>query len=468
MLARATSALDGRSSSLGYGYTVTSGSGGGFAITGERARQALKATRKVALWLVAIGLALRLAWLVLVRALLAPLDLGEASAAAGALARTGTLADAFAPGSGPTAHLMPVTVTIAGAVQNALGDPGALLLSLWTLALLAGTWLLARALFAEAGWRPAALLAGLALLALLPGHIVQEVADFRVWEGGLATLLALANLWLIVTLDKREAIAAQPLLLGAALAAFTFFVSPTTGLAVDACWAWLALRRLPLPRVLGFAGVAAAALALVLAPWVLRNAQVMGSPILLRDNFGLEVAMANYPGALDPADPRAETLARARGIHPYQNPPALARLRAAGGEAAYSRTLGRETWAWAATHPLDFARLALRHYRQFYFPDRWQGALTNWAAFPTLRIEMIRLVSAFGLLGLAVGLVRRRRHYELFALYLALAGLPYALVMPIPRYSYAIWPLLAFLAGQLITESYAALQRRGRNSMVVK
>lgn len=418
--------------------------------------------------LILAGLALRLAWLVLVRALLTPLDLGEASAAAGALARTGTLADAFAPGSGPTAHLMPVTVTIAGAVEHVFGDSPAtaLLLSLWTLALLAGTWLLARALFATAGWRGRALLGGLALLALLPGHIVQEAADFRVWEGGFAALLALANLWLIVTLDQREDIPAQPLLLGAALSAFTFFVSPTTGLAVDACWAWLALRRLPLPRMLAFVATAAAALALVLAPWVLRNAQVMGSPILLRDNFGLEIAMANYPGALDPADPRAETLARARAIHPYANPQILARLRAAGGEAAYSRALGRETGAWIAAHPLDFARLALRHYRQFYFPDRWQGALTNWAAFPMLRIEMIRLVSAFGLVGLAVGLVRRRRYYGLFALYLALAGLPYALVMPIPRYAYVIWPLLAFLAAQLAADAFTALQRRGPKPMV--
>lgn len=418
------------------------------------------------MWLVLAGLALRLTWLVLVRALLSPLDLGEASAAAGALARTGTLADAFAPGSGPTAHLMPATVTLAAAVQNVFGDSGAVLLSLWTLALLALTWLLSRALFAEAGWRAPALVGGLALLCLLPGHIVEEAADFRVWEGGLATLLALANLRLIVTLDQRDEIAAQPLLLGAALSAFTFFVSPTTGLAVDTCWAWLALRRLPLPRALGFAGIAAATLALLLAPWLLRNSQMMGSPILLRDNFGLEIAMANYPGALDPIDPRAETLARAGAIHPNRNPAVLARMRAAGGEAAYSRQLGRETWTWIAANPGDFARLALRHYRQFYFPDRWQGALTNWGAFPTLRIEMIRLVSAFGLLSLAIGLFRRRRFHGLFALYIALAGLPYALTMPIPRYSYAIWPLLAFLAAQLAADSFAALQRRSPGPMV--
>lgn len=402
----------------------------------------------------------------LVRALLGPLDLGEASAAAGALAHSGTLADAFAPGSGPTAHLMPVTVTIAAAVQSAFGDSGALLLSLWTLALLALTWLLARALFAQAGWRPAALVGGLALLCLLPGHIVQEAADFRVWEGGLAALLALANLWLIVMLDRREAIHAQPLLLAAALSAVTFFVSPTTGLAVDACWAWLALRRLPLRQVLAFGSIAATALAVLLAPWVLRNVQVMGSPVLLRDNFGLEIAMANYPGALDPADPRAETLARAKAIHPYRNPEALARLRAAGGEVAYSKQLGRETGAWIVANPLAFARLALRHYRQFYVPDRWQGALTNWGAFPTLRIEMIRLVSAFGLLGLAIGLIRRRRFYGMFALYLALAGLPYAMVLPIPRYSYVIWPLLAFLAARLAIDTFAALQRQHRGPMV--
>lgn len=422
----------------------------------------------MAIWLLIAGLVIRLAWLVLVRGLLHPFDLGEASSAVDALARTGTLADAFGPGTGPTAHLMPVTIVVAAAVQRTLGDSAAasLVLSLWTLTLLGASWLLARSLFAKAGWRPAALIGGLALLCLLPGHIVQEVADFRVWEGGLATLLALANIWLIVTLDRREAIAAQPLLIGAALSAATFFVSPTTGLAVDACWAWLALRRLPLRCTLAFAATAAAALALVLAPWVLRNAQVMGSPILLRDNFGLEIALANYPGALDPADWLAESQARMRAIHPNDNAAALARLRAAGGEVAYSRALGRETRAWIAAHPLDFARLALRHYRQFYFPDRWQGALTNWEAFPTLRIELIRLVAAFGLAGLLVGLLRRARFYGLFALYIGLAGLPYALVQPVPRYAYVVWPLLAFLAARLLVDIFAGLKARGRAPMM--
>jgi len=415
------------------------------------------------------GLALRLAWLVLVDALVHPLQVGEASQVANALARTGTLADAFAPGSGPTAHLMPAVVVIVAAVQRSLGTDTALanlVLSLWTLAQIALVWLMARALFAGAGWRPAALLGGLALLCLLPAHIAQEAADFRFWEGGIATLLALANLCLIVTLDQREEIAAQPLLIGAALSAITFFVSPTTGLAVDACWAWLALRRLPLPRILAFAATAAAALALVLAPWMLRNAQVMGSPILLRDNFGLEIALANYPGALDPADPRAESQARMQAIHPYQNPAALARLRAAGGEAAYASGLGRETFAWIRAHPLDFARLALRHYRQFYFPDRWQGTLTNWSAFPTLRIEAIRLVSVLGLLGLLTGLIRRQRFYGLFALYIALAGLPYALVLPIPRYAYVVWPLLAFLAARLSIDAFTALKAGRRRAIM--
>jgi hypothetical protein len=440
-------------------------------IIGAQAESALQATRGWTVRLVLAGLLLRVTWLALVGALIHPLQLGEASQAADTLAHTGTLADAFAPGSGPTAHLMPATVVIAAAVQRTFGGDAALanlLLSLWALGQIALVWLMARALFAGAGWRPAALIGGLALLCLLPAHIAQEVADFRVWEGGLATLLGLTNLWLIVTLDQREEIAAQPLLIGAALSAFTFFVSPTTGLAVDACWAWLALRRLPFRRTLAFAATAAAALALVLAPWVLRNAQVMGKPIVLRDNFGLEIALANYPGALDPADPHVESQARMRAIHPYQNPAVLARLHASGGEIAYAQSLGRETGAWIRANPLDFARLALRHYRQFYIPDRWQGAMTNWGAFPTPRIDMIRLVAVLGLAGLLVGLVRRRRFYGLFALYLALAGLPYALVQPVPRYAYVIWPLLAFLAARLIADIFARLKARGHAPMMVQ
>lgn len=415
--------------------------------------------------LLALGLALRIWWIDLSETGTRFLDLGEAARTAVALADRGVIADAFFPGQGPTAHLMPVMVVIAASVFRLFGSESAaasLILTGWALLQVFASYLLARRLFAAIGASRSVLAGGLAILCLLPAYVVQECADFRYWEGALATCLAMLNLLLIADLDTREDIAWQPLILAAALAAAVFFVSPTTGFAIGACWAWFALRRLDFARTLRFAGIAGAALALVVGPWMLRNHAVLGEPIALRSNFGLELAIANHPAAATAAPPLEVLRARMDAVHPYANPPGEARLRAAGGEIAYARRLGAETRAWIAAHPLDFLGLSLRHYRQFYVPERWQGALTNWPVWETERIDAIRFVSILGLIGLVVGLVRRRRHYGLIALYVAAAGLPYALVQPIPRYSYGLWALFAFLAAQLLADLMAAIARRLR------
>ncbi len=427
--------------------------------TGQPKRDSL---RTLTLALVIAGVALRLWWVALSHTGTRLLHLGEASEAALALARTGTIADAFFAGQGPTAHLMPTMLVLSASVLRTFGPPSpaaALVLTAWALTqVFAGYWL-ARRLFATIGAGPGVLAGGLAVLCLVPAFVAQECADFRFWEAGLASAMALLNLWLIATLSQRPVPNVQPLLVAATLAAATFFVSPTTGVAVYACWGAFTLR-LPRPLALRFAAAGAAALALCLAPWMLRNTQQLGHPILLRSNFGLEIALANHPAAVSGVDALAVQKARMRGIHPFASREAEARLRAAGGEVAYAQALGRVTWHWAAAHPLDFARLTLRHYRQFYLPDRWQGALTNWPVWEMPRIDAIRTIALLGLAGLALGLARRRRFYPMLALYMTVAGLPYALVQPIPRYAYGLWPLYAFLAAQLLADLATLLRRR--------
>ncbi|CAN5152147.1 hypothetical protein BH10PSE12_BH10PSE12_17470 [soil metagenome] len=391
-----------------------------------------------------------------VRATYQPLELGEATNAALAFARHGQIADAFFAGQGPTAHLLPVAIWIAGSVYRLFGADSLtanLVLAGWALVQTFAAFLLLRSLFVAMRLDRDAVCGGLILLCWFPVLIAQEAIDFCVWEAGMAVCLAAINLLCLVRLaDAATIVTWRHLAAIALLAAATAFVSPPAGLAVDCCWAIFAFRQLSWPRIAGFAALSAAALALLFVPWMLRNLAVLGDVVWIRSNFGLEFAIANHPAAVSGLSPNEVLQARMAQIHPFHNPPALAAMRAAGGEVAYAKALGRATWAWAANTPIAFIRLTLRHYRQFYVPDTWQLMLTNWHDLIGLRAIVMQIVGVSGLIALMLGLVRRRRHYGILATYIAVAGLPYALVQPIPRYSYLVYGLLAFLAVSLFVE----------------
>lgn len=425
-----------------------------------------KGNRELAL-ILALGLGIRVLWMIAAGTTWQPLDLGEATSAAQHFARDGWIADGFFPGQGPTAHLLPTMIVIAGWVFRVLGPQSGLAnltLAAWALAQSFASYLLVRALFARIGADRAVQRAGLVILCLLPVFVVQEACDFRFWEGALGLCLAACNLFLLERFDREGFGSWRGLALAAILSAVTFFVSPAAGVAVDLCWAVYALRKLPWRTTLAFAAASALAVALVAAPWVIRNERVMGAPVL-RSNFWLETATGNHPAALSDAPQYEIWSRRVRQIHPYDGDAAIAAYRAAGGEIAYGNQLGRETKAWIRAHPADFLRLSLRHYRQFYVPDQWQFRLTNWPGLIPLRAIVMQVVSVLGLAGLFWGLVRRRRFYGYIAIYVAAVGLPYALVQPIPRFSYLVYAILTFLAAQLLVDA-ARLARRERRAIL--
>ena len=410
--------------------------------------------RRFLLLLIGGGLALRLLLLgVRGDGLTAFYGGGEATRVALALARTGSFADAYYQGYGPTAHLLPILPGIAGLIFWLLGPesaPANLALLGWSLLQTFAGYLLLRRLALALDMDALAVRAGTAWLCLLPAFMPQETIDFRYWEGAAALALAALNLLLIVQVDARRKAELPLLLIAAALSALTFFVSPAAGLGIYACWGLVALVRLGWKRAIGLGAVSAVALALLIVPWTLRNATVMGDPIPLRSNFGLELAIGNHPaavGSLHPDDTFAERL---HAVHPYHNPAARAALRRAGGESAYSAALGAEARAWIAAHPAQFAQLSLAHLSQFFVPRPWQFYFAGWQDARELRALIVGLASIVGLAGLLMGIVRGRRGYWLLGTYVALAALPYAIVQPVPRYSYIVWPLLVFLAAETL------------------
>jgi hypothetical protein len=402
------------------------------------------------LCLLAAGIVLRLIWLAQTPSGLTGFaGGGEAARVALTLAREGRFADAFWDGSGPTAHLMPVSPAAAALVFRLFPPAGAaasLTMTAWALLQSLAGYLLLRALFQRLGAHSRGVRWALAFLLLVPIFAPEETIGFRYWDGALAVCLSAANLLAALAVERSGAMSVRSAVGAAILWAITAFAAPIAGFALALAWAWVVLRRLPFGQAARFATLSAIALAAMLTPWTIRNGREVGSPVVLRSNFGLEFAIGTHPAALSDQPPAKVYLDRLKAVHPLYGGPGKAALIRAGGEVPYFRRLGAETWRWAATHPLAFARLSLGHLVQFFAPPAWTLLLSTWDDFIPLRAALITLVDLAGLFAIGVGIRQKRPGYALLAIFVTVAALPYALVQPNPRYTYLVWGLLAFAA----------------------
>lgn len=415
--------------------------------------------------LIIAGLSLRTVW-----AVTRPDNanrVGEAYNIAVSVARNGIYGDAYFVGQGPTAHVLPISPSIAGLFYMAFGIDtvmSSVMLLAWCLLQVIVGYILALAIFRRVGTSVWARLSALSILCLLPIFAGQETFDFRYWEGALAADLGLASLLCFVSWDGLQHIGWRRICLAAVLAALTFFVSPPLGLGVYSAAAIFLWRNQKGYQIAQSIGVAALILAAVLTPWVVRNEITMGKAILLRDNFGLEFAIANYPGAVHPDDPLKARNDRIQAVHPFRNTALWPTLRREG-EGAYADRLGRDAVAWAKSHPTVFITLMVRHALEFYFPRPWQFALSGSGAVAGPRSALVCMISLFGLLGLGRGVLYGDRRYLYVAALVLMPVLPYALIEPVPRYMYIVFGLLTFLASDAVFRAAQFLGRKRRLSV---
>jgi hypothetical protein len=400
------------------------------------------------------GLVLRLLWQIRTSESLTIFRAwGEASNVALALADGRGFADAYYQGSGPTAHLLPLNPLAAAfwiwmfGPDSAAANLGLLAMSLAQVGL--GYWLLMR-VFERLGLEEAAVRWSIILLCVLPFFVQTEVIAFRYWEGATALCLMGANLLRMVELNDRPTIRRRDLLLIAALCAVTIFVSIAVGFAVTVCWAIFALRKLALKQVAGLALAGAVALTLLVAPWAIRNEAVLGHPVLLRSNAGLELALANHPAAVSGENAEAVADARFAELHPFGRAAGRDALESAGSEVLYYQRLGAAARSWIADHPGDFATLSLRHLRQFYFPSapRFAGAEPN--GWPVQGSIWVSLVNLIGLLGLLAGLIQGRKGYAMLTVCIVCITMTYVPTNPTPRYTYLVYGPLMFVAADAL------------------
>jgi hypothetical protein len=397
-----------------------------------------------------IGLAERIGWAMARRTMWAT---GEATNVAMALAQGRGFSDAFWAGQGPTAHILPIAPAIAGMVYWLFGSLTPLseaILCAWAIGLTFGTYALVYGIARLLGTPRWAALGALAFLLVAPIYTTNEVFEWRVWEGGLGLFMANLLLFLLI----RAETGTRPRRFGlwlALLPALAFFINPPMGLCAYAGWALYLWRNHRTPRAIARAAVATAlALALMVGPWTLRNWQAMGAFIPLRDNLGMELAVANYPQAVTGQDRDTTFIDRLKAIQPYIHPPAQRALVAAGGEVAYAKLLGTQAKAWIAAHPGDFLTLCRRHLGQMAFPGTWLFMTSHGKHLPVVRSILARAVALLGMLGLIAALARRDWRFLYLLPFVAVPILIYVPFQPVIRYCWLVYPIEAMLAAGLI------------------
>jgi hypothetical protein len=378
---------------------------------------------------------------------------------------TGRIADAFAVGSGPTTHTGPLAPALAAGVCRLVGSgapTSEFILTIIAALVIGATALVLRDVFRRLG--AAAWARGLATLVVvfLPFSPGLESLDLRTRESAIAALMLALVLWAALRLDSRERVAWPAIVGVAALVAVLFLLSPAAGLAAYAVCGVFALRKIPPARWIPIGLVAAAILVAVSAPWAIRNARVFGEPVWVRGNFGLEYALGTNPDAVAPADPAKTFQQTIRRIHPFLSKAAYRRVQQVG-ELAYARALEAQTNAWVAAHPLEAARIWVRHVWEFYCPPPW---LWNAYSRPSLRMTILSILSAALTLtafaGLAMRLVQRSWIYLYVAAPVAAMALPYILAQPRIRYRYVVASLITFLAFDAIARYLAEARATSR------
>jgi hypothetical protein len=401
-----------------------------------------------AIGIIVAGAVLRIGWLLQHHKALAP-AVCESQRVGVSLATTGRFADAFRPGSGPTAHLSPLTPSLTGLIYHlaGVGTPTAeWILALLSITLISLSFGLTFLVFGALGSPRWGRFVALAIAALVPFQFSLEARELKVWEAPIV-VPALAGLLLwALTLDRRQQVTWRALAPFVAAAAALFLFSPPASLAGFTLVAVLTVRRVPLRKWLPMLATAGVVLVLLTLPWALRNRAEMGEMIFSRSDPGLELSLAyNDQTAFNP-DRKAGYINHLNDVDPVASDRAFNAMVAGGGEVQYAKQLGVEAKAWMHEHPGETASLVLRHVRQYIVPPAW--FFETWGRGGPgidLRRFLLGAITLTAFFGLMTRVFMDSRYLYIGAV-LGPLVLPYIVVQPILRYRYLVATLLVFIA----------------------
>ncbi len=372
----------------------------------------------------------------------------ETVAVARSLAAGRGFSDPFgALDTGPTAHVAPLLPVLLSGVLRLTGDTPAFTLAAVVLCVLLHSLhmvlLLPLAQLLLGDYRPG-------VWAAVCASIVPTMPVFPQWEviwaatGSMLFCLATARLFQSFRPAWARGAASG------ACCALLLLLSPAE---LMLCAAWMAFlwfwKRPGAKETAALALSFAAAAALVLLPWTIRNYRQFGALFLVRDNFGLELYSSNndcaeardYSNGLNGCHERMQANL---SVHE-------ATLVRDMGEWNYNRSRLALAKQWIGEHPSRFTELTLRRFKEFWFPSPGEAGPYSYSVW---------VVTALSVGGLIV--LGRRRDRALFAFVAILSLYPavYYVVQTAPRFRFPILWVSLLPAGLALQTLYEAARGR--------
>ena len=203
-------------------------------------------------------------------------------------------------------------------------------------------------------------------------------------------------------------------------------------------WIWRQRFKGGLPSIAGVA-LSSAVFFLVLAPWLVRNYEVFGKFVFLRDDFGLQFRLGN--------NPMADGMLIAT-LQPNLNKLELEKFQSMG-ELAYSEECKRLAFLWIREHPGRFWIVSAKRF--FYY---WNGVPkpSDSRAPWDFRTSLFLAWSVLAIWGACRAVRQKVRGAWLFAGLVLTYPTTYYFVFPHARYRHPIEPELVILVVYLLSE----------------
>lgn len=343
--------------------------------------------------------------------------------------------------TGPSAWAPPLYPYILAGVFKLFGVYGAL--SAWVIltfnSIFAALTCLTLYRIAERIYGPAVARATAWTWAVFPYAIYWPVRV--VWETSLTTFLL--SLALLLTLRMADQ---PPRLRMWILFGLLWGVIALTNTAIVSmfpfCLLWLLYRLPRRAEQVVRAGLCVLTTALVVSPWLVRNYEVFGKFIFVRDNLPLEMYEANN-------DQSAGLWTR--NEHPGNNPEAMRKFQELG-ELAFMAEKKQEVREFIRNHPARFLRFTAERAVYFWIAPPQATIIAGYDLMISRHTNFL-LGAVLAFAGLWLTIRNRKRGAFLLVCFLLIYPLPYYLVMPFVRYKHPIEPEMIMLIVYLFLES---------------
>jgi hypothetical protein len=374
----------------------------------------------------------------------------EMESSADHIAREGRMADVFAPGSGPSAHVAPLYAFYLAGVDRLAGLEVGRFRFLHGLSAMLATSLFAAllpSLARRAGLSPGVGVGAACLVALSPFGLWMEIRGD--WETAWLPLALVVIFWALMAFQDREWVGVWRAIFTGVLFGLGGLLSPVVLLAGLAGIFFQTFDgRARNSRMFRAVPIILTACALTIAPWVYRNYLCFSAFVPIRDNLGIEMAVGNNPRA------DGSTFGDGFAAHPLKSRTELARLVTLG-EVPYNKEKMSQALSWISYNPSKFAWLSCRRLLSFWFPSD-QGMLKPLPLLPiVVQALAIGMVTALAFVGLGWLFATGHAYRMLFLAILVAPSLPYIVTHVSYRYRYPINGFVALLCCECVARALA-------------